>query len=565
MKILKANTDTSDTDADVHTLNGRNYLVIPVVALVEGVRHAGNAENPELVLAEAFGRYPQTWDSRPIVVDHPQAVDGSFLSASDPEVLENFQLGYMMNSRVDKGKLLVSAWIDLDHVATTTSEPILSMWERLDAGETVEVSVGAIVYTDPNAEGEYQGKAYKGAWDVVIPDHLAFLSQEVGACSIADGCGTFRTESSGEKADNKPFHLVEALPITLNRSQMKVARTYMADKRSLDKTVRTAELKHIKSGGCDTCKGDCSCTDGEGKELEAAHREETRELLRYRSFAARFCFSDGMYDNDIRSALNASIREVHAEAYLYAYNSTYVVYDVYVPGKGYVLYREEYVSDDDNTVLLAGEPELVTFRTVIVPVTPKATTETLKGKDKKKGGKGGKDDEEDNEANASDDDDEEDEAKTKKKKKLSASDDDHSQEDDMATKDKEAETKPQTMEELLATVGADTDVGKQLSAAIALAATTKATALTKILAAPNNKFTEEQLAAMSPEMLEGMVSLLAEAPAEEGAGSEADRNMSGAPAPQAYGARAGGRAAQQIDTGAPPAPNVFADKTTKAA
>jgi hypothetical protein len=45
------------------------------------------------------------------------------------------------------------------------------------------------VETD-EAEGEYEGKKYLGAWHDIVPDHLALLPKtDEGACSVEMGCG----------------------------------------------------------------------------------------------------------------------------------------------------------------------------------------------------------------------------------------------------------------------------------------------------------------------------------------------------------------------------------------
>ena len=70
------------------TFQGKDFLVVPVIALVEGVHQASNAPAPELALASEFGKYPQGWDGRPVLLSHPQR-EGSPVSANSPEVLED--------------------------------------------------------------------------------------------------------------------------------------------------------------------------------------------------------------------------------------------------------------------------------------------------------------------------------------------------------------------------------------------------------------------------------------------------------------------------------------------
>jgi hypothetical protein len=200
LRTLKAAVSEPDTVF----IRGREYVIIPVVALVEGVRHPHGAPHPELILADSFGRYPDTWDGRPVVVNHPVDAEGRPCMASQPHILEEVFLGYMFDSRIEDGKLKVNAYLDLAAIEAAESDLVKNMWQRLLDGEIIEVSVGAIVEIIAQT-GTYGSTKYSGKWDTVIPDHLAFLSDAEGACSIEDGCGTFRTQSSGKIQLNERF------------------------------------------------------------------------------------------------------------------------------------------------------------------------------------------------------------------------------------------------------------------------------------------------------------------------------------------------------------------------
>lgn len=167
------------------TYDKRNYMVVPVVALMEGVIHAINAATPEFVPLSSLSVAPQGWNGRPVVVRHP-ARNGRQVSANDPTVLEAQGVGSVFNARVEDTKLLCEAWIDPVKAELIGQGKML---DRLRAGEMIEVSVGAFVVTK-NETGEHNGKPYKAVWAQVAPDHLAMLPDGIGACSIAMGCGT---------------------------------------------------------------------------------------------------------------------------------------------------------------------------------------------------------------------------------------------------------------------------------------------------------------------------------------------------------------------------------------
>lgn len=166
------------------TYNGKEHLVVPVVALVEGVVHAMNAKSAEFVPAESFSVAPAGWNGRPVFLGHPMR-EGRAVSGNTPEVLEQDQIGIVFNSKAKNKKLTMEAWIDVEKAETVAPK----LLQRIKDGEAIEISVGVMVTTD-DAEGEYNGKKYLGAWAGLTPDHLALLPEDdEGACNVAMGCG----------------------------------------------------------------------------------------------------------------------------------------------------------------------------------------------------------------------------------------------------------------------------------------------------------------------------------------------------------------------------------------
>lgn len=162
-------------------VDGVEYTVVPVTALVEGVIQAVNAPKPEFVRADRFSVAPSGWDGRPVFINHPM-VGGRPVSGNSPQILKT-AIGRIHNTRVSGKKLLMEAWLDPRIAAAK------KVIERCESNKPVEISTGALIVLE-NTKGTHAGKEYDGAWDVIIPDHLAILEEGLtGACSQLMGCG----------------------------------------------------------------------------------------------------------------------------------------------------------------------------------------------------------------------------------------------------------------------------------------------------------------------------------------------------------------------------------------
>lgn len=174
----------------VATFQERNHLVVPVVALVEGVLHPANTQNPEFVPSEVINHAPQGWNGRPVVLGHPK-IGADFVSANSPDILEKEGIGVIFNAEIQKEKLVLEAWIDKER-ATKQGVETEELIQRLEAGQMTEVSIGALV-SAKKILGNHKGKQYHAIWQHIVPDHLAFLHKgDIGACSNDAGCGAPR-------------------------------------------------------------------------------------------------------------------------------------------------------------------------------------------------------------------------------------------------------------------------------------------------------------------------------------------------------------------------------------
>ncbi len=167
--------------------NGCEFLVVPVVAVIEGIL------NGEFLSAEEIGKTPLAWNGRPLVIGHPPADNGIAGSANDQETLDKIQLGVLYNTTWLDGKLRTEAWIDLLQAKEKGGDHVIAV-KRLEAGELTDVST-AYFRDREDSKGEFKGEPFDGIQRNIVPDHLALLLGEPGACSIDDGCGAPRLNS----------------------------------------------------------------------------------------------------------------------------------------------------------------------------------------------------------------------------------------------------------------------------------------------------------------------------------------------------------------------------------
>ena len=175
------------------TMEGRPYLVVPMVMLTEGVHTGSNGAI--FYPAEELAKTSQVWNHKPIVVYHPQ-FQGKAVSACDPDILTNRKVGVVMNTSFSDGKLKAEAWLEEERLKAVD----VRVLEALEQGTPMELSTGlfsANTYTD----GEWEGEAYEAVARGYGPDHLALLPDKVGACSLADGAGLMVNREGMEKMD----------------------------------------------------------------------------------------------------------------------------------------------------------------------------------------------------------------------------------------------------------------------------------------------------------------------------------------------------------------------------
>lgn len=167
--------------------DGVETMVVPVVAIVEGVL------NGALVPNEEIEKFVAAWEGVPIPVHHPM-INGHHVSSNIPQVLAARVIGRFHNVKAEGGKLKGEIWIDVNRAKEKGFGDII---ETFEAGNIMEVSTAYFADTEDQS-GIFNGKKYSGIHRNLRPDHLALLPNEIGACSVADGCGAMRANQQGK-------------------------------------------------------------------------------------------------------------------------------------------------------------------------------------------------------------------------------------------------------------------------------------------------------------------------------------------------------------------------------
>lgn len=182
------------------TLNGKEYLVAPVVAVQEGVylypRQNGRGIKREFLNTEAIEESLPDWEGVPLTIPHPEDDKGR------PGLIVNAEtthtdVGQFRNVSVDGDSLVGETWIREDAVGTVNGK-LEEYIEAIESGEPQEVSTGYRANTEVE-KGTYNNQRYTYQQDGLEPDHLALLPDERGNCSVEEGCG------AGQVVNEMPF------------------------------------------------------------------------------------------------------------------------------------------------------------------------------------------------------------------------------------------------------------------------------------------------------------------------------------------------------------------------
>lgn len=342
----------------ISVMEDREYIVLPVVILMEGVHSGSNG--PTLYLLEDMEKYCPAWNHKPIVVYHPKQGD-TFVSADNPKILNESKVGLLMSNQISGNGQKAEAWLEKSRLEKVDKRIL----EAIEKGLIVEVSTG--LFTDnEDLQGEWNGETYNSVARDYRPDHLALLPDLVGACSIEDGCGLFTASQaiSREKAEEVQQVVTKALKAVNKEGEDsdKTVSDFAFVPDPNDPTTWSLPIHNEKSlGETITALAEKKVDIPEelllgvkSKALSAYSTLHPKEDLE--TVANQLSFeqsSQKLWEKLIKPLNRAS------DTGYYYLTETYSDFAIYVFEGDGTLFRQDYKVNKDDEVELVGEPQKV--------------------------------------------------------------------------------------------------------------------------------------------------------------------------------------------------------------
>lgn len=165
------NTITINLESPWTVKNGK--AVCPVTMIKQGV--LAGSKGPIFWPAHILEKNAHKWENVPVVLNHPE-VDGEQVSINHNEETKAQIIGKVINPRFEDQAIKAEVEVPYNH-------PDIALIQSLK-----EVSIG-VFSTETQTYGEHSGKEYMMSAITMEPDHLALLTDAVGACNFVEGCG----------------------------------------------------------------------------------------------------------------------------------------------------------------------------------------------------------------------------------------------------------------------------------------------------------------------------------------------------------------------------------------
>lgn len=212
--LRHSSTETSVYEADTVSLDGKQYLLVPVVMMVEGV-HSGSA-GPLFHSAQTLAQSIDKWKGKPVTIDHPEQ-DGTFISAKNAD--QKVVVGFVKEAYFEDNKLKGHILLDQEKLRENYPDVL----DMILNSTPMDVSIG--VFTEEiEKAGVWNGEEYRAIAVNHQPDHLALLPNMEGACNWNDGCGLrVNNKSNNKSKENEMSKELETLMKQVNSNGFRVS------------------------------------------------------------------------------------------------------------------------------------------------------------------------------------------------------------------------------------------------------------------------------------------------------------------------------------------------------
>jgi hypothetical protein len=176
-----------------------NRLYAPAVLVKPGVL------NGLLVEDEDIQSSADAWNGRPVTINHPVNRAGvPVMAGADEATWDAHVVGWLTGVEYrGQGGGLHATMILERQLLEQVGEPAKLVYRALREGRRFDVSTGYWARIEGNA-GERNGKRYQGITKEIVPDHVAILPNQEGACSWQDGCGVPRLNLRQNQEEGMP-------------------------------------------------------------------------------------------------------------------------------------------------------------------------------------------------------------------------------------------------------------------------------------------------------------------------------------------------------------------------
>lgn len=196
---------------------GREYLVAPATTIVHGV--LAGSKGALYYPPEETHKAGPAWNGTPIVLYHPMDELGNNVEVDYPGARERQEIGFTRDTKTNNGvKLQHNFWFDVKKTAAADSRFGTDVLNRLKQGHApIGTSTGLFTKDVPAKSGaNFNGRPYSHVATNHVPNHIAVLPDQVGACSINDGCGVLINGKQGTGPTTRRDESGRRLTLTQN-------------------------------------------------------------------------------------------------------------------------------------------------------------------------------------------------------------------------------------------------------------------------------------------------------------------------------------------------------------